>query len=86
MAVRTLEIRKQGETYLILEQAGSNYRKDSATYESPSRADAEHWLRQQGGSPDLVDQALDDAATTERVFLEMVGNYDESEGFPKRPD
>ncbi len=84
MAVRTLEIRKQGEGYVILEQAGSNYRKDSATYESPNRADAEGWLRRQGGSPDLVDQALDDAASTERVFLELVGNYDEAEGFPKR--
>ncbi len=84
MAVRTLEIQKQGEKYIISEQEGSNYRKDSATYESPNRADAESWLRRQGGSPDLVDQALDDAASTERVFLEMVGNYDEAEGFPKR--
>ena len=84
MAVRTLEIQKQGERYIISEQEGSNYRKDSATYESPSRADAEQWLRRQGGSPDLVDQALDDAASAERVFLEMVGNYDEAEGFPKQ--
>ncbi len=84
MAVRTLEIRKQGEGYVILEQAGSNYRKDSATYEAPNRADAEQWLRRQGGSPDLVDQALDDAAGAERVFFELVGNYDEAEGFPAR--
>ena len=84
MAVRTLEIRKQGEGYVILEQAGSNYRKESATYESPNREDAGQWLRREGGAPDLVDQALDDASSTERVFLEMAGNYDEAEGFPKR--
>ncbi len=64
--------------------AAPNYRKDSATYESPSREDAANWLRRQGGSPDLVDQALEDAESTKQVFLEMVGNYDESEGFPKR--
>lgn len=84
MAVRTLEICKQGEGYVILEQAGSNYRKDSATYNSPNRDDAAQWLRRQGGSPDLVDDALENAETTDRVFFELVGNYDESEGFPKR--
>lgn len=83
MAVRTLEITKNGEGYTVLEQAGSNYRKDTATYNSPNREDAAGWLRRQGGAPDLVDQALDDAASTERVFLEIPGNYDEAEAFPK---
>ena len=84
MALRTLEIQKKAEGYVITEQVGSNYRKDSAVYESPDRADAEGWLRRQGGAPDLVDNALDDAAKGERVFFELVGNYDEAEGFPKR--
>ncbi len=83
MALRTLEIQKQGETYVISEQAGSNYRKDAATYESPSLEDAASWLRRQGGAPDHVDKALSDASGGDRVFLEMVGNYDEAEGFPK---
>ncbi len=83
MALRTLEIQKQGEVYIISEQAGSNYRKDTATYKSPSLEDAASWLRRQGGAPDLVDQALADAAEGDRVYVEMVGNYDEAECFPK---
>ena len=84
MALRTLEIQKQGTGFKITETEGSNYRKDTAVYESPSREDAEGWLRRQGGAPDLVDQALDDAAAAGQVFFELVGNYDEAEGFPKR--
>ena len=84
MALRTLEIKKQGQGFSITESEGSNYRKDSAVYESPSREDAEGWLRRQGGAPDLVDQALADAAATGHVYFELVGNYDEAEGFPKR--
>ncbi len=84
MAVRNLEIRKQGEGYLIAEQAGSNYHQEKAVHQSPDREDARKWLCGQGGSPDFVDQALEDAETTERVFLEMVGNYSEAEEFPKR--
>ncbi|RRA47338.1 hypothetical protein [Acidipila sp. EB88] len=83
MALRTLEIEKKGETYVITEQVGSNYRKDSAVYESPSLEDAAGWLRRQGGAPDLVDNALEEAASGQRIYLEMVGNYDEAEGFPK---
>jgi hypothetical protein len=83
MALRTFEIRKNGEGYTILEQAGSNYHRDMAVHESPNREDAQQWLSKEGGAPDLVNQALDDAATTERVFVEMVGDYSESEDFPK---
>ena len=84
MAVRTFEIKKKGEGFVISEQAGSNYHKEAAVHESPNRKDAADWLRSEGGAPDLVDQALVDAASAERVFLETGGSYDEVENFPKR--
>ncbi len=83
MALRNFEVRKVGEGYILSEQSGSNYHTETATHEAPDREDAANWLRSQGGAPDLVDQALEDAGSTERVFFQMVGNYSNSEDFPK---
>ncbi len=83
MALRNFEIQKKGDGYVISEQQGSNYHREMAVHESPNRDDASAWLRKEGGAPDLVEQALEDAQTTDRVFVQMVGDYSESEDFPK---
>ena len=83
MALRNFEIKKQGEGYLISEQEGSNYHREVAIHEAPNRQEASDWLRGEGGAPDLVEQALDDAQSSERVFVQMVGNYSEADDFPK---
>jgi hypothetical protein len=81
--ILNLEIRRQGEGYLILEQAGSNYHADQPVHEAANRADAETWLARQGAVPEDVARVLDDAGTTERVVLEINGDYSEAEGFPR---
>lgn len=84
MAVRNLEIRKNGEGFSILEQAGSNYHQDQPVYESPSREDAADWLKQQGAEGEPVERALNDAAQSDRSYVEIAGDYSEGEDFPKR--
>ncbi len=83
MALRNFEIKKQGEGYLISEQEGSNYHREVAVHEAPNREDASAWLRKEGGAPDLIEQALEDVQSSERVFVQMVGNYSEADEFPK---
>ena len=83
MALRNFEIKKQGTGYLISEQEGSNYHRETAVHQAASREDASHWLRGEGGAPDLVEEALDQAQTAERSFMQMVGNYSEADNFPK---
>ena len=83
MAVRNFEIRKNGSGYTIAEQNNSNYHAVKTSHEAPDRGDAQAWLCAQGGAPDLVDQALTDLQSTDHVYVEMVGNYVESEDFPK---
>ena len=82
--VRTFEIKKNGDGYSINEQAGSDPHREEAAYEAGSRQDAAQWLRNEGGSPDLVDQVLDDAVSGERVFLEVGGAYKNIQEFPSR--
>jgi hypothetical protein len=77
--IQNLEIRKQGEGFLILEQAGSNYHADQPIYE------AEAWLTEQGAAQEDVGRALDESGGAERVFVEINGDYSEAEGFPKQP-
>ncbi len=81
--IQNLEIRKQGEEYVILEQAGSNYHEDRSVYEAANRADAEAWLAGQGATPEDIVRALDDAGSAERVLIEINGDYSEAEGFPR---
>lgn len=82
--VRTFEIKKNGEGFTIAEQAGSDPHRDAPVFEAKNRHEAAEWLRKEGGAPDLVDQALLDAASAERTFLEVGGSYSEVEDFPKR--
>ncbi|HEY0785842.1 MAG TPA: hypothetical protein VGD62_08205 [Acidobacteriaceae bacterium] len=82
--IQNLEIRKQGERYLILEQAGSNYHADRPVHEAADRADAKAWLTERGAAPEDVARVLDDAGSSERVFLEIDAGYSEAEGFPKQ--
>jgi hypothetical protein len=50
-----------------------------------SIAEAADWLRSEGGSPDLVDQILKDAASGERVFFEAAGSsYATFQEFPSK--
>ncbi len=81
--IQNLEIRKQGEGYVILEQAGSNYHADRPVHEAPNRADAETWLAGQGAASEDISRALDDAGNAERVLIEIDGDYSEAEGFPR---
>ena len=83
MAVRNFEIQKKGEGYVIAEQAGSNYHREVTSHEAPDRKDAVKWLCGQGGAPDLVEQAFDDLQSTNRVYVQMAGDYSEAENFPK---
>ena len=83
MALRNFEVRKVDAGYVLSEQSGSNYHTEMPTHEAPNREDASNWLRSQGGAPDLVEQALDDADSDGQVFFQMVGNYSNSEDFPK---
>ena len=83
--IQNLEIRKEGERFLILEQAGSNYHAEQPIHESPSRADTEEWLLAQGVAQADVTRALTDIASAGRVFVEVDRNYSEAEGFPKQP-
>jgi hypothetical protein len=83
--IQNLEIRKQGEGFLILEQAGSNYHADQPIYEAANRAEAEAWLTEQGAAQEDVGRALDESGGAERVFVEINGDYSEAEGFPKQP-
>ncbi len=84
MAIRNLEIRKQGQGYTIFEQAGSNSRQDRPVHESPNREDAAAWLTGQGAPADAVEQALATAATAPQAFVELPEGYAEAENFPKR--
>jgi hypothetical protein len=81
--IQNLEIRRRGEGYVILEQAGSNYHADQPVHEAASRADAEAWLAGQGAAPEDVARVLDDAGSAERVLIEISGDYSEAEDFPK---
>lgn len=82
--IQNLEIRKQGEGFLILEQAGSNYHADQPLFEAATRAEAEAWLVGQGAPQEDVARALDAAGDIERVFVEINGDYSEAEDFPKQ--
>jgi hypothetical protein len=82
--IQNLEIRRQGDGYVILEQAGSNYHADQPVHESGNRAEAETWLAGQGAAPEDVARVLDDAGRAERVLIEINGEYAEAQGFPKR--
>ncbi len=84
MAVRNLEIRKKGEGFSILEQAGSNYHLDQPVHEALSRENATDWLKQQGAALEQVERALNDAAQSDRSYVEIAGDYSEGEDFPKR--
>jgi hypothetical protein len=81
--IQNLEIREQGEGYVILEQAGSNYHADRPVHEAANRADAEAWLTGQGAQPEDIARALNDAGSAERVLIEINGDYSEAEGFPR---
>jgi hypothetical protein len=83
--VRTFEIQKKGDGYSISEQAGSDPRRQAVALEAKSKQEAADWLRNEGGSPDLVDQVLEDAASGERVFFEAAGSrYAPIQEFPSR--
>ena len=84
MAIRNLEIRKQGEGYTIYRQAGSNAHQDQPVHQSPTREDAAEWLQQQGASNDAVEQALVSASSAEQAFVEIDEDYSEAENFPRR--
>ena len=84
MAVRNVEIRKDGEKYIILEQAGSDRHGDKPVHEAAGRAEAESWLRQQGGDPAQVAKVLEDAETAPQAFLELSADWSEAEQFPRR--
>ena len=83
MALRNFEIKKQGEGFLISEQEGSNYHREVTVHEAADRHDASDWLRSEGGAPDLVEEALDQAQQSGQAFVQMVGNYSEADNFPK---
>jgi methionyl-tRNA synthetase len=73
--VRTFEIQKKGDGYSIAEQAGSDPHRTAVALEAKS----------EGGSPDLVDQILKDAASGERVFFEAAGSsYATFQEFPSK--
>ncbi len=82
--IQTLEVKKKGDGYVILEQAGSNYHEDRPVHEAASRSEAESWLAGQGADSAQVAKALESAGGAERVFLEIGGDYAEAEGFPKQ--
>jgi hypothetical protein len=81
--IQNLEIRKQDEGYVILEQAGSNYHADQPVHEATNRTDAEAWLTGQGATQEDISRALDDAGRAERVLIQINGDYSEAEGFPR---
>jgi hypothetical protein len=81
--IQNLEIREQGEGYVILEQAGSHYHADRPVHEAANRADAEAWLTGQGAQTEDIARALNDAGSAERVLIEINGDYSEAEGFPR---
>ncbi len=83
--VRTFEIHKKGDGYSIAEQAGSDPHRETVALEAKSKEEAADWLRSEGGSPDLVDQVLEDAAGGERLFLEVAGSrYAAIQEFPSK--
>ena len=82
--VRTFEIEKKGDGYNINEQAGSDPHREKVAYEAKSKQDAGLWLRKEGGSPDRVDKVLDDAASGERMFLEVGSSFKNFQEFPSR--
>jgi hypothetical protein len=83
--VRTFEIQKKGDGYSIAEQAGSDPHRTAVALEAKSEKEAADWLRSEGGSPDLVDQILKDAASGERVFFEAAGSsYATFQEFPSK--
>lgn len=84
MAIRNVEVRRKGEGFSILEQAGSDQHKERVVHEASSRTDAEAWLKEQGGEPESIRKALNDAGTDSPVFIELGGNWSEAESFPKR--
>jgi hypothetical protein len=81
--IQNLEVKKKGEGYVVLEQAGSNYHEDRPIFQAATRAEAESWLTGRGADLSQVAKALDDAGSSERVFVEVEGDYSEAEGFPK---
>lgn len=84
MAIRNLEIRKEGEGYTILDQAGSNPNADQPIHRSHDRAEAEQWLQSQGGALDQIGQVLNDAESGGTVYLEIPDDGSENTNFPKR--
>jgi hypothetical protein len=82
--IQNLEVKTKGEGYVVLEQAGSNYHEDRPIFEAATRGEAESWLAERGADMSQVAKALDDAGSSERVFIEVNGDYSEAEGFPKK--
>ncbi len=82
--IQNLEVKKNGDGYVILEQDGSNYHEDRPVHEAATRAEAESWLAEQGADSAQVSKALDAAGGSERIFIEIAGDYSEAEGFPKQ--
>ena len=84
MAIRNVEIRREGEGFRILEQAGSDPGREQSSYEAAGRDDAESWLVEQGGDRESVRKALEDASAGSPVYVELKGDWSEAENFPRR--
>ncbi len=82
--IQNLEIRKDGERYVVLEQAGSNYHAEQPLHPAAGRDEIEQWLLAQGAAQADVTRAFEDIVSAGRVFVEIDQGYAEAEGFPKQ--
>jgi hypothetical protein len=81
--IQNLEIRQEGERYVVLEQAGSNYHAEEPVHEAAGRDETEQWLLAQGAAQADVTRAFEDIVSTGRVYVEIEKDYSEAEGFPR---
>ncbi len=82
--IQNLEMRKEGESYIILEQAGSNYHAEQPIHPAAGRQDTEQWLLAQGAAQADVTRAFEDIVSAGRVYVEIEKDYFVSEDFPKQ--
>ena len=82
--IQNFEVRKDGESYVILGQAGSNYHEETAVHQASSQMETEEWLLAQGAAQADVKRAMEEIVSAGRVYIEIGDDYSEAEGFPKQ--
>ena len=82
--IQNLEIRKEGESYVILQQAGSNYHAEEPIHPAAGRDETVEWLLSQGAAQADVTRALEEVMSAGQVYIEIDRDYSEAEGFPKQ--